>query len=118
MSGTQWFIFPIGKNQKMLIDTITDELNRRSMCAEAQSIDLASGGSAWAYEVTSQMAGYLKRTRVARGFNFRVYCLNPSSRLAVEDRFIYGGGLKKKPSKKVVKAAEDVQELINKKKKT
>jgi len=115
MSGTQWFVFPIGKNQKRLIDMITDELNRKSMPAETQKIDLTDGRSVWAYGVTSEMANYLKKEKVNLGFNFRSYCLNPGSRFAVEDRYIYGGGLKKKPSKKVVKAMEDVQELIDKK---
>jgi len=112
--GTQWFIFPIGKNQKMLIDTITDELNRISMPAEAQNIDLVAGGAVWAYGVTSQMANYLKKEKVNRGFNFRVYCLNPGSRLAVEDRYIYAGPNKKKPSKKVLLAKKLVDDLKKK----
>lgn len=116
MSGTQWFIYPIGKNQKMLIDTITDELNRQSIPAETQKVDLTEVRYVWAYGVTSQMANYLKKEKANRGFNFRVYCLNPGSRFAIEDRYIYGGGLKKKPSKKVLAAKKAAEDILKKKK--
>jgi len=115
--STRWFVRPIGRNPNELKNRIADELNRRQLDSEPQKICLTKGRPFLAYEIASDMANWLKNERVNLGLKFKIFSLKDGAQFVTEDKFIYGGGSKRKPSKKVIEARLAVQDLIDKKNK-
>ncbi len=112
--STRWFVRPVGRNPIELKNRIADELNRRQLGAEPQKICLANGESVLAYEIASDMANWLKNERVNLQLKFRVFSLKDGAQSVTEDKFIYGGKSKKRPSKKVREAMNAAAENLKK----